>query len=68
MSLSSPSWPRNAATLPNCIFSELVFDGSLEILRVVVLAPENDDVLQPAADEQLPVPEEPEISGAKVGM
>src|SRR5574340_192561 len=43
-----------------------LFDGSLKVLWVVVLAPEDDDVLQPPADEELPFREESEISRAKV--
>src|SRR6516162_6463267 len=43
-----------------------LFDGSLKVLWIVVLAPEDDDVLQPAADVELPFREESEISRAKV--
>lgn len=66
MSLSSQSGPRNAATLPNCIFSEALLDGSLKVLRVVVLASKNNDIFQSATNEQLPFHEESEIPCAKV--
>jgi len=43
------------------------FDGELDVLRVVVTAAENDEVLQPAGDEQLALGGESEIAGPQEG-
>src|SRR5213593_2658968 len=40
--------------------------GELEILRVIVAAAENDEVLQTSGDEELPVIDEAEVTSAEV--
>ena len=42
-------------------------DGLLDVLRIMVAAPDDDQILEPASDEQLAVVEEPEVTGAEVG-
>ncbi len=42
-------------------------DGELDVLRVVVAAAEDDEVLQPAGDEQLALGGESEIAGPQEG-
>src|SRR5579864_1518728 len=44
-----------------------VLDGKFKILRIVIAAVEDDQVLQTAGDEQLAVVEEAQIAGAQEG-
>ena len=43
----------------------LLLDGPLDVLRVEVAAADDDQVLEPAGDEQLAVVEEAEVAGAQ---
>jgi hypothetical protein len=47
-------------------FIRTVLDGCLKVLRIVVLASKDDDIFQPATDEQFPFSEESEIPGSEV--
>jgi hypothetical protein len=61
-----PVWATERGHTSGLYFIRTIFDGGLKILRIVVLAPDDNEVLQSAADEKLTVAEESEISRSKV--
>ena len=61
-----PIWAPERGHASELYFLGALLDGSLKVLRVVVLASKNNDIFQSATDEQLPFREESEISRAKV--
>ncbi len=44
-----------------------LLDRPLDVLRIVVHPVDDDQVLQPAGDEQFAVPDEPQVAGAEEG-
>ena len=65
-SRSSPSTSTaKAAPQPGAQGRMGALGGQLEVLRIVVAAAEDDQVLEPAGDEQLAVEDEPEVAGAQ---
>jgi hypothetical protein len=61
-----PIWATERGHTSDLYFTGAILDGGLKILGIVVLASENDEIFQSAADEELPLAEESEISRSKV--
>ena len=56
---------RRSGTRPESRMALL--DRPFDVMRVVIAAPDDDEVFQPAGNEQFPVFEESEISGPEEG-
>ncbi len=61
-----PIWPSERGYASDLYFLGALLNGNLKVLRVVVLASEDNDIFQSATDEQLALREESEISCPKV--
>ena len=61
------SWSSivNAATQLGRTAAVRLLDGQFDVLRIVIQTADDDQVLEPAGDEQLAVVEEAQIAGAE---